>query len=200
MLIKHRAPPSMLSLEITESLIMSDPDGSARSLAELHEMGVRIVIDDFGTGYSSLSYLRRLPVDELKIDRSFILGLSEGEDDTLVRCLIDLAHNLGLRVVAEGVETAGGVPAADRAWLRRRAGLLHQPARARQRDRRLDHQAAGLFSPGPRVRHPARVGRRPRYLQSTRPIHYPLEVMSLVHHAHRSHHHRSQNGTAGVCA
>jgi len=104
-LIKHHAPPSMLSLEITESLIMSDPDGSARSLAELHEMGVRIVIDDFGTGYSSLSYLRRLPVDELKIDRSFVLGLSEGEDNTLVRCLIDLAHNLGLRVVAEGVET-----------------------------------------------------------------------------------------------
>ena len=101
----HRAPPSMLSLEITESLIMSDPDGSARSLAELHEMGVRIVVDDFGTGYSSLSYLRRLPVDELKIDRSFVLGLAEGEDDTLVRCLIDLAHNLGLRVVAEGVET-----------------------------------------------------------------------------------------------
>ena len=105
LLITHRAQPSMLSLEITESLIMSDPDGSARSLAELHEMGVRIVVDDFGTGYSSLSYLRRLPVDELKIDRSFVLGLAEGEDDTLVRCLIDLAHNLGLRVVAEGVET-----------------------------------------------------------------------------------------------
>jgi diguanylate cyclase (GGDEF)-like protein len=106
MLIKHGMPPSRLSLEITESLIMSDPNGSARCLNTLHDMGVRVVIDDFGTGYSSLSYLRQLPVDELKIDRSFVLGLSEGEDDTLVRCLIDLAHNLGLRVVAEGVETA----------------------------------------------------------------------------------------------
>ncbi len=106
MLVKYGAPPSRLSLEITESLIMSDPNRSARCLHELHDMGVKIVIDDVGTGYSSLSYLRRLPIDELKIDRSFVLGLAEGEDDTLVRCLIDLSHNLGLRVVAEGVETA----------------------------------------------------------------------------------------------
>ncbi|OFW46995.1 MAG: hypothetical protein A3J29_09515 [Acidobacteria bacterium RIFCSPLOWO2_12_FULL_67_14b] len=105
-LVEHGMPPSRLSIEITESMIMSDPNGSARCLQILHDMGVRIVIDDFGTGYSSLSYLRRLPVDELKIDRSFVLGMSEGEDDTLVRCLIDVAHNLGLRVVAEGVETA----------------------------------------------------------------------------------------------
>jgi len=68
-------------------------------------MGVRLVIDDFGRGYSSLSYLRRLPVDEIKIDRSFIIGLADGEDDTLVRCMIELAHNLGLTVIGEGVET-----------------------------------------------------------------------------------------------
>ena len=68
-------------------------------------MGVRNVIDDFGTGYSSLSYLRRLPVDELKIDRSFIAGLLTGKDDVIVRSTIDLAHNLGLTVVAEGVES-----------------------------------------------------------------------------------------------
>jgi diguanylate cyclase (GGDEF)-like protein len=97
-------PPSSLVLEITESLVMSDPEGSIRCLDELHEMGVRLVVDDFGKGYSSLSYLRRLPVDEIKIDRSFIIGLADGEDDTLVKCMIELAHNLGLRVVAEGVE------------------------------------------------------------------------------------------------
>ena len=101
----HGTPPTSLTLEITENLVMSDPDGSARCLDELHEMGVRLVIDDFGKGYSSLSYLRRLPVDEIKIDRSFLLGLADGEDDTLVRTMIDLAHNLGMTAVAEGVET-----------------------------------------------------------------------------------------------
>jgi diguanylate cyclase (GGDEF)-like protein len=100
----HRMPPSTLTLEITENLVMSDPDGSLRCLDELHDMGVRLVIDDFGKGYSSLSYLRRLPVHEIKIDRSFIIGMADGEDDTLVRCMIELAHNLGLTVVAEGVE------------------------------------------------------------------------------------------------
>jgi EAL domain-containing protein (putative c-di-GMP-specific phosphodiesterase class I) len=69
-------------------------------------MGVRIVIDDFGTGYSSLSYLRRLPIDELKIDRTLVAALISGSDDVIVRSAIDLAHNLGLRVVADGVETA----------------------------------------------------------------------------------------------
>ena len=105
MLDAHGATPASLTLEITENLVMSDPDGSARCLDELHDMGVRLVIDDFGKGYSSPSYLRRLPVDEIKIDRSFLLGLADGEDDTLVRCMIDLAHNLGLTAVAEGVET-----------------------------------------------------------------------------------------------
>ena len=101
----HGVPAPSLTIEITENLVMSDPDGSARCLDELHDMGVRLVIDDFGKGYSSLSYLRRLPVDEIKIDRSFLLGLADGEDDTLVRCMIDLAHNLGMTAVAEGVET-----------------------------------------------------------------------------------------------
>ncbi len=101
----HAAAASSMTLEITENLVMSDPDGALRCLEELHEMGVRLVLDDFGKGYSSLSYLRRLPVDEIKIDRSFIIGLGEGEDDTLVRCMIELAHNLGLTVVGEGVES-----------------------------------------------------------------------------------------------
>ena len=106
MLAEHRVSPTLLALEITENLIMSDPEGSTRCLNELHDMGVRLIVDDFGTGYSSLSYLRRLPVDQLKIDQSFVIGLAAGEDDTLVRSIIDLAHNLGLIVVAEGVETA----------------------------------------------------------------------------------------------
>ena len=95
----------MLTLEITENMIMSDPARSMDCLAQLHAMGVRLAIDDFGTGYSSLSYLRRLPVDELKIDRSFVIGLAPAMDDVIVRSTIDLAHNLGLTVVAEGVES-----------------------------------------------------------------------------------------------
>jgi EAL domain-containing protein (putative c-di-GMP-specific phosphodiesterase class I) len=75
-------------------------------LSRLDEMGVRLSIDDFGTGYSSLAYLKRLPVDELKIDKSFILGMDESEnDEVIVRSTIDLGRNLGLRVVAEGVES-----------------------------------------------------------------------------------------------
>jgi diguanylate cyclase len=99
------APHASLALEITENILMSDPARSMDCLKRLHELGVRIVIDDFGTGYSSLSYLRRLPADELKIDRSFVAGLMGGQDEVIVRSTIDLAHNLGLTVVAEGVES-----------------------------------------------------------------------------------------------
>ena len=95
----------MLTLEVTENVIMSDPARAMESLTRLHEMGVRLAIDDFGTGYSSLGYLRRLPVDELKIDRTFVIGLGTGQDEVIVRSTIDLAHNLGLSIVAEGVET-----------------------------------------------------------------------------------------------
>jgi len=106
MLAVFSAPHASLALEITENILMSDPARSMDCLKRLHEMGIRIVIDDFGTGYSSLSYLRRLPADELKIDRSFVAGLMTGQDDVIVRSTIDLAHNLGLTVVAEGVENA----------------------------------------------------------------------------------------------
>jgi len=104
MLDAYDAPPFCLALEITENILMSDPARALDCLQRLHEMGVRLVIDDFGTGYSSLSYLRRLPVDELKIDRSFVAALASGHDDVIVRSTIDLAHNLGLTVIAEGVE------------------------------------------------------------------------------------------------
>jgi diguanylate cyclase (GGDEF)-like protein len=105
-LAKRRIEADQLILEITENLLMSDPEQSMRTLHELKEMGVGLIVDDFGTGYSSLSYLRRLPVDGLKIDQSFITGLAGGEDDALVRSIIDLAHNLKLNVIAEGVETS----------------------------------------------------------------------------------------------
>ncbi len=99
--------PSMLQLEITESALMIDPIRARASLTALHQMGVRISIDDFGTGYSSLAYLRDLPVDEIKIDRSFVREMIEGQEQSLVlvRSIIELAHNLGLEAVAEGVET-----------------------------------------------------------------------------------------------
>jgi diguanylate cyclase len=100
----HGASPSTLVLEITENVLMSDAHQSLNCLSQLHDMGVTLAIDDFGAGYSSLSYLRRLPVDVLKIDRSFITGLRAGED-AIVRSTIDLAHDLGLKVVAEGVES-----------------------------------------------------------------------------------------------
>jgi len=105
MLDAYDAPPFCLGLEITENILMADPARSLECLERLHEMGVRLVIDDFGTGYSSLGHLRRLPVDELKIDRSFVAALEAGRDEVIVRSTIDLAHNLGLTVVAEGVET-----------------------------------------------------------------------------------------------
>jgi diguanylate cyclase len=100
----HGASPSTLVLEITENVLMSDAHQSLTCLRQLHEMGITLAIDDFGAGYSSLSYLRKLPVDVLKIDRSFITGLKVGED-AIVRSTIDLAHDLGLTVVAEGVES-----------------------------------------------------------------------------------------------
>jgi diguanylate cyclase (GGDEF)-like protein/PAS domain S-box-containing protein len=103
---ENGVPPQCLELELTESIIMRDVESSARRMAELRRVGVSISIDDFGTGYSSLSYLRRLPVDALKIDQSFIAELSTtGTSLPLIQTIIVLAHNMGLAVVAEGVET-----------------------------------------------------------------------------------------------
>ena len=97
--------PSRLTLELTESAVMTDTRKAFDSLSKLDKMGIKLAIDDFGTGYSSLEYLKRLPVDELKIDRSFVVDMTTSKDDAaIVRSTIDLAHNLGLHVVAEGVE------------------------------------------------------------------------------------------------
>jgi diguanylate cyclase (GGDEF)-like protein len=106
-LLKAGVPPSALTLEITESTLIVDPGRSVRVLNRLSSMGVSISIDDFGTGYSSLSYLHRLPVDEIKIDKSFITALADDKSDAvIVRSTIELAHNLGLQVTAEGLEDA----------------------------------------------------------------------------------------------
>jgi diguanylate cyclase (GGDEF)-like protein len=105
LLLKYQLPASRLELEITESSIMTDPTRALRNLDALHELGVHLAIDDFGTGYSSLAYLKRLPVQTLKIDNSFVRNMLEDlQDELIVNSTIHLAHNLGLTVVAEGVE------------------------------------------------------------------------------------------------
>jgi EAL domain-containing protein (putative c-di-GMP-specific phosphodiesterase class I) len=99
-------PPQLLELELTESMIMRDPQAAAKTMQELNELGVSLALDDFGTGYSSLNYLRRFPVDCLKIDRSFIADVAEDDSASAVATsIIAIAHSLGLQAVAEGLET-----------------------------------------------------------------------------------------------
>jgi diguanylate cyclase (GGDEF)-like protein/PAS domain S-box-containing protein len=106
LLVKREVDPGLLQLEITESTMLSDPVRTKRVLDKLAAMGIALSIDDFGTGYSSLSYLSQLPVNEIKIDRSFVMNMAESDNDAvIVRSTIDLGRNLGLQVVAEGVET-----------------------------------------------------------------------------------------------
>jgi diguanylate cyclase (GGDEF)-like protein len=105
LLAAYEVPPQRLVLEITESSIMFDQELALHILTRFTDMGVRIAIDDFGTGYSSLSYLKKLPVSQLKIDKSFVLDMLDNDNDAvIVNATIDLGHNLGLQVVAEGVE------------------------------------------------------------------------------------------------
>jgi EAL domain-containing protein (putative c-di-GMP-specific phosphodiesterase class I) len=101
MLRRHEVAPERLTLEITETMLIVDPERSLRILHRFADMGIGISIDDFGTGYSSLSYLRQMPAGEIKIDRSFVMDMLNNSNDAA----ISLAHNLGLKVVAEGVES-----------------------------------------------------------------------------------------------
>ncbi len=105
MLADHGLPPDALQLEITEGMLMSEPARALATVTRISALGVGFTVDDFGTGYSSLAYLRRLPIDELKIDRSFVSPmLRDSSDLIIVRSTIHLAHDLGLRIIAEGVE------------------------------------------------------------------------------------------------
>jgi EAL domain-containing protein (putative c-di-GMP-specific phosphodiesterase class I) len=97
-------PPQALTLEMTESVLIDDIENALRALRSLKALGVHLAIDDFGTGYSSLSYLSKLPVDGLKIDRSFVSGLGAAEGEPLVATIVDMAQSLKLTVVAEGIE------------------------------------------------------------------------------------------------
>lgn len=104
-LARHGVPPPHLQLEITEGALMADPRRVLATITRLHQLGVGIALDDFGTGFSSLQHLRRLPLSEVKVDRSFVLGMTEDADDAaIVTSVVELARALGLRAVAEGVE------------------------------------------------------------------------------------------------
>ena len=105
LLTRHQLPPSLLTLELTESGFIEDPTQAMSTLDSLAALGIHLSIDDFGTGYSSLSHLARMPAHEIKIDRSFVQGLeSDPEYAAIVKSAIDMGHSLGLKVVAEGIE------------------------------------------------------------------------------------------------
>jgi EAL domain-containing protein (putative c-di-GMP-specific phosphodiesterase class I) len=150
-------PPNALAVEVTESALMSSPHAAAATLGELREKGVQVYVDDFGTGYSSLAYLTTLPVDRLKIDRSFIASMGERSRLRVVRTIATLAHDLGKTLVAEGVETPdqlerlrGMACEFGQGW------LFSRPMDARQAEALLEADLAqgafpGLTEPSPQM-------------------------------------------------
>jgi diguanylate cyclase (GGDEF)-like protein len=141
--------PTSLEIEVTESILMSDPELSAETARRLSDIGVSLSIDDFGTGYSSLSYLKRLPITSLKIDQSFVRDLATDPDDAaIIIAIIAMAHSLKLRVIAEGVETE-----AQRAFLKAhdcneyQGYLVSQPVEACEFARMLEQQRLRLAQP-----------------------------------------------------
>ena len=144
LLERHGVPGDRLECEISEHTVMADPRRAMAILERLRALGVRLSLDDFGTGHSSLSYLKRLPLDEVKIDRSFVMGMTDDDNDAaIVRTTIDLARNLGLEVVAEGVESQQILNDLSAPVLRRGAGLLPLAPAAGRRARRLAGDARG---------------------------------------------------------
>jgi EAL domain-containing protein (putative c-di-GMP-specific phosphodiesterase class I) len=137
-LAKSGLAPALLELELTESVVMRDLRESASQLQQLSNLGVRIAIDDFGTGYSSLSYLHQLPIDVLKIDRSFVEQLTKsGGTGPIVEAVISMGHTLGMQVVAEGVQTAEQLQLLSRSGCDTIQGYYFSPA--------LSPSAAGAF-------------------------------------------------------
>jgi diguanylate cyclase (GGDEF)-like protein len=129
LLERHTVPPSSIVLEVTESVLLTDPDRSLAVLADLAALGVTVSLDDYGTGYSSLAYLRDLPVSELKLDRSFTADLlTDARTEAIVASTIDLSHRLGLRVVAEGVEDEPTLARLRALGCDTSQGFLHSPA------------------------------------------------------------------------
>ncbi len=159
---------SRLKLEITECTLMTDPKRAAPSLQELDEMGISMSLDDFGTGYSSLTYLKRLPVRELKIDKSFVMNMmQDSQDVAIVRTTIDLGRSLGMRVVRRRGGGPGGHGAAHLLRLPRRPGVPHQQAAAGRAVPALRRHAPRR----PRPAHPRDVGTgrlRPRRARAGR--------------------------------
>ena len=131
-------PPGLLELELTESVSMADPARSMVVMDKLKSLGVTLSIDDFGTGYSSFSYLRRLPIDKLKIDKSFVLDIAHnGDSRAIVQAIAAMAHRLNLQVIAEGVETQAQADALREAGCDQGQGFLYA--------RPLDAAAAARF-------------------------------------------------------
>ncbi len=105
-LVEHGVDPSQIQIEITEGALLGDPNRAMGTINRINALGIAISLDDFGTGYSSLQHLRKMPISEIKIDRSFVAGMANNHDDAaIVRSIVELARSLGIRTVAEGVET-----------------------------------------------------------------------------------------------
>jgi EAL domain-containing protein (putative c-di-GMP-specific phosphodiesterase class I) len=146
MLAQHGVPAGCLEIEVTESVLIADPELSLDTARRLNELGVRLSIDDFGTGYSSLSYLKRLPISALKIDQSFVRDLATDPDDAaIITAIIAMAHTLKLKVIAEGVETE-----AQRVFLKNngcdefQGYLMSRPVEAGEFAQMLEQQGVHL--------------------------------------------------------
>ena len=163
-------PPHLLWLEVTESMMLSEPEIARSTLRRVRAMGVRLALDDFGTGYSSLSLLQQFPLQRIKIDRAFIQGVADRANDrSLVRTIVAMGSSMGLDVVAEGVESIHQLRVPARHRLRQGAGLSHQPSDPRRCDALDDGRPVGPRFARILRRSDADLGARPRYRCSSRP-------------------------------